>query len=77
MQIEDELPVVYPWYCLAIRGHNPFSGLIKDRQKNLGQKNGSSEICTPLSQSTIFLPLDFSAFPLVVPPEAERLCWEL
>ena len=45
--------VFYPWYCHAIRGHNPFPGLTTDRQKNLGQKNEFPEICTPLSQSTI------------------------
>src|SRR5436190_8273797 len=42
------------------------ASLMADRQKHLGQKNGSLESCTPLRQATIFLPFYFSVFLLVV-----------
>jgi hypothetical protein len=48
---------LYPWYCLAIRGHNPSLLLTTERQKNLGQKNESSGCCKPRSQTVIFGPL--------------------
>lgn len=44
---------------------DPFPGLTNDRQKTLGQKNGSMRSGPPLSQSTIFLSLYFFAFHLL------------
>src|SRR5258707_1077414 len=44
--------VAAEWYCHAIRGHNHFLNLTRQRQKKLGQKNAALGICTSLLRET-------------------------